>query len=236
MQQAHRESLVEGLPSIRSPARSVCSACQTGKQHRDAFPKQAATRASKPLALVHIDLCGPHATPSFSGALYMLVLVDDYTKYTWAYFLKLKSECLSYFRDWKTMVEKEKDLKVITLLSDNGGEFTSTDFTQFCKSEGIQRQLTTPYTPSQNGVVERKNRTIIEMARTMLEHASLPRIFWAEACSTAVYLQNRSPTSAVASMTPYQAYYGRKPSVAHLRARVWVSGLRAEGEAYEVGS
>ncbi|MCO5550300.1 hypothetical protein L7F22_003783 [Adiantum nelumboides] len=97
------------------------------------------------------------------------------------------------------------------------GEFLSENFARWCKSEGIRRQLTTPYTPSQNGVVERKNRTIMEMARTMLAHASLPRSYWAEACNTAVYIQNRSPTHALQDMTPFQAYYGRKPTVSHFR-------------------
>ncbi|MCO5581878.1 hypothetical protein L7F22_035767 [Adiantum nelumboides] len=115
------------------------------------------------------------------------------------------------------MVEKEKDLKVKSICSDRGGEFLSENFARWCKSEGIRRQLTTPYTPSQNGVVERKNRTIMEMARAMLAHASLPRSYWAEACNTAVYIQNRSPTHALQDMTPFQAYYGRKPTVSHFR-------------------
>ncbi len=79
------------------------------------------TRASKPLALIHTDICGPQATPSFNGSLYMLVLVDDFSRYTWVYFLKLKSECLSIFKVWLTMVEKEKIHKVVSLRSDNGG-------------------------------------------------------------------------------------------------------------------
>ncbi|MCO5594613.1 hypothetical protein L7F22_048646 [Adiantum nelumboides] len=115
------------------------------------------------------------------------------------------------------MVEKEKDLKVKSIRSDRGGEFLSENFARWCKSEGIRRQLTTPYTPSQNEVVERKNRTIMEMARAMLAHASLPRSYWAEACNTAVYIQNRSPTHALQDMTPFQAYYGRKPTVLHFR-------------------
>ncbi|MCO5564348.1 hypothetical protein L7F22_018008 [Adiantum nelumboides] len=115
------------------------------------------------------------------------------------------------------MVEKEKDLKVKSIRSDRGGEFLSENFARWCKSEDIRRQLTTPYTPSQNGVVERKNRTIMEMARAMLAHASLPRSYWAEACNTAVYIQNRSPTHALQDMTPFQAYYGRKPTVSHFR-------------------
>ncbi|MCO5557929.1 hypothetical protein L7F22_011502 [Adiantum nelumboides] len=115
------------------------------------------------------------------------------------------------------MVEKEKDLKIKSIRSDRGGEFLSENFARWCKSEGIRRQLTTPYTPSQNGVVERKNRTIMEMARAMLAHASLPRSYWAEACNTAVYIQNRFPTRALQDMTPFQAYYGRKPTVSHFR-------------------
>ncbi|MCO5587680.1 hypothetical protein L7F22_041631 [Adiantum nelumboides] len=115
------------------------------------------------------------------------------------------------------MVEKEKDLKVKSIRSDRGGEFLSENFVRWCKSEGIRRQLTTPYTPSQNGVVERKNRTIMEMARAVLAHASLPRSYWAEACNTAVYIQNCSPTHALQDMTPFQAYYGRKPTVSHFR-------------------
>ncbi|MCO5558694.1 hypothetical protein L7F22_012280 [Adiantum nelumboides] len=184
LQQAARDSLVEGLSTVRSPT-GVCEPCQLGKQHRVAFPKQASTRASAPLALVHTDLCGPMSTSSLSGLCYMLVLVDDFSRYTWVSFLKLKSEAFGSIRDWKAMVEKEKDLKVKSIRSDRGDEFLSEDFARWCKSEGIRRQLTTPYTPSQNGVVERKNRTIMEMARAMLAHASLPRSYWAEACNTA---------------------------------------------------
>ncbi|MCO5604284.1 hypothetical protein L7F22_058449 [Adiantum nelumboides] len=184
LQQAARDSLVKGLPTVRSPT-GVCEPCQLGKQHRVAFPKQASTRASAPLALVHTDLCGPLSTSSLSGLCYMLVLVDDFSRYTWVSFLKLKSEAFGSIRDWKAIVEKEKDPKVKSIRSDRGGEFLSENFARWCKSEGIRRQLTTPYTPSQNGVVERKNSTIMEMARAMLAHASLPRSYWAKACNTA---------------------------------------------------
>ncbi|MCO5607010.1 hypothetical protein L7F22_061201 [Adiantum nelumboides] len=223
LQQAARDSLVEGLPTVRSPT-GICEPCQLGKQHRVAFPKQASTRASAPLALVHTDLCGPMSTSSLSGLCYMLVLVDDFSRYTWVSFMKLKSEAFGSIRDWKAMVEKEKDLKVKSIRSDRGGEFLSENFTRWCKSEGIRRQLTTPYTPSQNGVVERKNRTIMEMARVMLAYASLPRSYWAEACNTAVYIQNRYPTHALQDMTPFQAYYGRKPTVLHFRV-FWCSAF-----------
>ncbi|MCO5604770.1 hypothetical protein L7F22_058940 [Adiantum nelumboides] len=155
------------------------------------------------------------STSSVSGLCYMLVLVDDFSRYTWVSFLRLKSEAFGSIRDWKAMVQKEKNLKVKSICSNRGGEFLSENFARWCKSEGIRRQLTTPYTPYQNGVVERKNRTIMEMARAMLAHASLPRSYWTEACNTTVYIQNRSPTHALQDMTPFQAYYGRKPTVSH---------------------
>ncbi|MCO5572664.1 hypothetical protein L7F22_026422 [Adiantum nelumboides] len=159
-------------------------------------------------------ICATSSSYSASG---VTVLVDDFSRYTCVSFLKLKSEAFGSIRDWKAMVKKEKDLKVKSIRSDRGGEFLSENFARWCKSEGIRRQLTTPYTPSQNGVVERKNRTIMEMARAMLAHASLPRSYWAEACNTAVYIRNRSPTHALQDMTPFQAYYGRKPTVSHFR-------------------
>ena len=108
-------------------------------------------------------------------------------------------------------------LSVKALRTDNGGEFTSLEFQRYCKAHGIRQQLTTTHTPSQNGVAERKNRTIMEMARAMLEHSSLPRKFWAKAASTTVYLQNRCSTVALPTKTPFETFYDEKPSVSHLR-------------------
>ena len=129
LQQAARNSLVEGLPYIRS-LHGVCEPCQMGKQWRVPFPKQASTRASMPLALVHADLCGPMSRSSFSGASYMLVLVDDFSRYTWVFFIKLNLEALSLIQSWKVMVEKEQDTKVKMIRSDRGGEFVSNEFTR----------------------------------------------------------------------------------------------------------
>ena len=101
--------------------------------------------------------------------------------------------------------------------SDNGGEFISGRFTAYLEQAGIRRQLTAPYTPSQNGVVERANRTIVEAARTTLQASGLPKSFWAEAAAHAIFVRNRLPTKAVRLVTPFQAWHGRKPDADILR-------------------
>ena len=121
------------------------------------------------------------------------------------------------FKEWKTDVEKSLGQSVKIFRSDNGGEFTSTEFEEYLKKEGIKHELTIPKCPEQNGVAERLNRTLIEMVRSMLADSELPKLFWAEALSTATYLRNRSPTTAISGRTPYEALYGEKPKVEHLR-------------------
>eukprot|EP01018_Ginkgo_biloba_P013621 Gb_08388 [translate_table: standard] len=115
------------------------------------------------------------------------------------------------------MVENESDYRIQRLRSDNGGEFTSNEFKEFCKKNGIRRQLTTPYTPQQNAIVERKNRTVIEMARYIRNSKNLAEEFWVEAVNTAVYLLNKSPTKAVYGITPKEAWTRAKPNIDHLR-------------------
>ncbi|KAJ4820740.1 polyprotein [Rhynchospora pubera] len=118
---------------------------------------------------------------------------------------------------FKAMAETQTGVRLKALRSDRGGEFQSNEFKQFCEKEGVLQQLTTPYTPEQNGVAERKNRTVVELARSMLKSKNLPNLFWAEAVATAVYLLNLSPTKAVMNRTPYEAWFERKPIVSHLR-------------------
>ncbi|CAL9009573.1 unnamed protein product [Prunus brigantina] len=115
------------------------------------------------------------------------------------------------------MTELQSGYKIKGLRSDRGGEFLSGEFNKFCDEFGIQRQLTVAYTPQQNGVSERKNRTVVEMAKSMLHEKNLPYEFWAEAVNTAVYLLNRCPTKALKKTTPFEAYSGRKPGIAHLK-------------------
>ncbi|CAL2237292.1 unnamed protein product [Prunus armeniaca] len=136
---------------------------------------------------------------------------------SWVYFIRNKSSALECFRKFKAMTELQSGYKIKGLRSDRGGEFLSGEFNKFCEESGIQRQLTMAYSPQQNGVAERKNRTVVEMAKSMLHEKGVPYEFWAEAVNTAVYLLNRCPTKALNKITPFEAYTGRKPGIAHLK-------------------
>ncbi|KAI5322464.1 hypothetical protein L3X38_031536 [Prunus dulcis] len=187
------------------------------KQCRESFPKEATTRASTPLELVHSDICGPMQTTTKAGNRYFLTFIDDNTRMCWVYFLRQNSETLSVFKRFKVTVELQSGYKLKKLRSDRGGEYTSVEFDRFCADIGIERQLTTPYTLQQNGVAERKNRTIVEMAKCLLLEKKIPLDFWAEAVNTSVYILNGCPTKALNKRTPFEAYSGRKPGVKHLK-------------------
>ena len=212
------EDLVEGFNFDTKKDLEFCDACVQGKLHRCSFPNSGAKRASEPLGLVHSDVCGKINTKSYGGAEYFLTFTDDKTRYAWVYPLKQKSEVFSRFLEWKAVAEKSSGHKLKTLRTDNGGEFTSNEFENYLKSEGVKHELSVPKTPEQNGVAERLNRTLIEAVRGMLIQSKLPQKFWVEALSTAVYLHNRSPTKGVANMTPFEAWTGVKPDVKHLRS------------------
>ena len=212
-----KDKMVTGLDCNMKKAIGICKPCIDGKHHRQKFPKGGGERASQKLQLVHTDVSGRIAVQSLSGKEYYISFIDDKSRFTWTYALKFKSDSFEVFLEWKSMVEKATEKKIKTLRSDNGGEYISDEFESYLKKEGIQHQSTVRKTPEQNGVAERKNRTLMEPIRTLLSESGLPQSFWAEALSTVTYLQNRSPTKAVANMTPYEAWYGKRPVVDHLR-------------------
>lgn len=143
-----------------------------------------------------------------------LMILQDFAGF---FFLKFKSEVAGVFLKFKKLVENESGCNIQVLRSDNGREYTSGEFNSFCEEAGIKHQLTAPYTPQQNGVSERRNRYIMEMTRCMLHEKNLPKKFWAEAANTSVFLQNRLPTTAVKNQTPFEAWYGYKPSLNFLK-------------------
>ena len=175
---------------------SSCRICHIGKLNRKPFP-EATWRATRKLQLIHTDIAGPQRTPSLNRSLYYAVFIDDYSRMCWIFFLKHKSEVAQVFWNFKAKVENESGCKIQALRSDNGKEYTSNAFNVFCEEAGIHHQLTTPYTPQQNGVSERRNKFILEMTRCLLHEKNLPKKFWAEAANTAVFLQNRLPTRAL---------------------------------------
>lgn len=212
-----QKKMVTGMSCSKEETDQHCEACAKAKMHRVPVPKASRSKSSRPLQLIHSDVCGPMNVNSIAGSKYVLSFTDDYTKYVTVYFLKNKSEVLSKFEEYESMVTNATGLKIQTLRSDNGGEYTSKEFAKFCTSKGIMHQFTNPYTPEQNGVSERLNRTLIESGKSMLFHAGLPLSFWAEAVNTATYLHNRSPISSLPDKTPYECWYGTKPDVSNLR-------------------
>ncbi|KAG6520427.1 hypothetical protein ZIOFF_017482 [Zingiber officinale] len=206
-----KKKMVFGLPNFPYQDKP-CEGCIFGKMHRLPFPK-ISYRAKVPLELVHADICGPTQTPSLNNYKYFLLFVDDYTRMMWVYILNQKSEAFPKFLEFKRLVENQCGRKIKILRTDRGGEFIGNAFMDYCKEKGIQRQLTVRYSPQQNGVAERKNRTIVEMARSMMAGKGLPKSFWTEAVNAAVYILNRSPTKAVPNKTPYEAWLQRKPQV-----------------------
>ncbi|MCO5599389.1 hypothetical protein L7F22_053491 [Adiantum nelumboides] len=154
---------------------------------------------------------------SLTANAYFVIFVDDFSRYTTVYFLKQKSQVFSCFKDHCSLVLRMHDLPVQVLRSDNGGEYVSRAFQQFCKSEGIQQQFSIPYTPQQNGVSERKIRTLVEVARAMILTAGLSKSYWEEAIATACYLQNRIPHASDPQRTPYFHWFGKVPNLEHVR-------------------
>jgi transposase InsO family protein len=134
---------------------------------------------------------------------------------TWVSFLKEKSEALEKFKVFKEHVENEFDLKIKCLRSDNGGEFTSNEFNEFCESHGIKRHFSAPRTPQQNGVAERENRIVQEAARTMLAEGKLPNIYWREAVYTTIYILKRAQIRVNHDKTPYELWFGKPMSIKH---------------------
>ncbi|PWA92889.1 zinc finger, CCHC-type [Artemisia annua] len=211
-----RKGLVDGIPRINH-AGQICDACLLGKHSRTPFPNQAKFRSKNPLDLVYGDLCGPISPATHSGKKLIFLLVDDCTRFMWAYFLTSKDQAFSTFKEFRQKIEMELKIKVRMLRTDRGGEFTSNEFTKYCKDNGIARQLTAPYSPQQNGVVERRNRTVLSTTRSMMKAMKLPLTFWAEAVRHAIYILNRVPTRALTDKTPYEALYNRKPNLENLR-------------------
>ncbi|KAM0017627.1 putative RNA-directed DNA polymerase [Helianthus debilis subsp. tardiflorus] len=208
------KSMVRGLPSINLS--DSCEGCVLGKLNQLPYSSHS-WRATKPLELIHADLCGEMQVESLGGSLYYFLLIDDFSRMSWVYFLKNKSQAFEKFKAFKKMVEKECEHQIKVLRTDRGGEFCSHAFNQFCENNGIKRELTVSYTPQHNGVVERRNRTVMGMTRSMLKEGGLPKCFWAEAVATAIYLLNRATTKALKYQTPFEVWYGRKPSVYHLK-------------------
>ncbi|GJY68206.1 retrovirus-related pol polyprotein from transposon TNT 1-94, partial [Tanacetum coccineum] len=185
-----KNDLVTGLPKFKYHKDHLCPSCEQGKSKRASHPPKPVPNSKQRLHLLHMDLCGPMRIASINGKRYVLVIVDDYSRYTWS--------------------------PVIIIRTDNGTEFKNQILKEYFDSVGISHQASSVRTPQQNGVVERRNRTLVEAARTMLIFSRAPLFLWAEAIATACYTQNRSIIHRRFNKTPYELINGRKPDISFL--------------------
>ncbi|WVZ75686.1 hypothetical protein U9M48_023721 [Paspalum notatum var. saurae] len=188
---------------------------------------------SYPGELLHMDTVGLAQVVSVSGKWYVLVVVDNFSQFSW-------DEAFGFVRDLVLRLRNESHKAMRAIRSDNGREFRNSRFENFCCDLGLEHQFSSPYTPPQNGVVERKNCTLVEMAWMMLDEHRTPRRFWAEAVNTACYIANRIFLRAFLGKTSYELRFGRQPNVKHLRAfgcrafHVWILESKQVVETCEV--
>jgi hypothetical protein len=194
----------------------VCRGCALGKNVKGSFLSND-NRSKGILGLIHSDVCGPMIVSSLNGYLYYAIFIDDQSWKTWIYFLKTKDGVLPRFQEFKAQVENLIGRNIKVLRSNNGREYTSRDFNDFFIEAGIKREYIVPYNPQQNGVAERKKKTIIEATKAMIHDQSLPMILWEEASMTIVYVQNMSPHHIWKNMNPEEAFTKVKHEVGQFR-------------------
>jgi transposase InsO family protein len=213
-----KKDIVKGLKDVVFEKDKPCSACQAEKQVANTHPTKAFMSTSRPLELLHMDLFGPTTYASAGGNLYCLVIVDDFSRYTWVFFLHDKSEVATIFKMFAKKAQNELDCKIKKIRSDNRKKFNNTNIHEYCDEIGLKHEVLATYTPQQNGVVERKNRTLITLARTMIDEYNTPERFWAEAVNAACYASNRLFPHWLLEKTLYELLNGKKPDVSFFRA------------------
>jgi hypothetical protein len=211
-----RKQKVDGIDIKADEALPVCETCVKGKQTRKPFTRSV-SQSTELLELVHTDVCGPVRVNSLAGSRYFVTFIDDKSTWCEVYFMKKKSEVTEKFKEYKCLVEKKTERKIKTIRSDNGTEYTSHYLKDFLKQEGIRHELTVEYTPQQNGVAERKNRSLVETARCLMIQSGLSASFWAEAILTANHIRNRYPSRSLGGEIPFKMWTRRTPIVSYFR-------------------
>ncbi|GJS32447.1 putative ribonuclease H-like domain-containing protein [Tanacetum coccineum] len=212
-----RKDLVRGLPRLKFEKDHLCSACQLGKSKKFSHKPKSENTNMEVLHTLHMDLCGPMRVQSINGKKYILVIVDDYSRFTWVKFLRSKDETPEFVINFLKQIQVGLNKTVRYIRTDNGTEFVNQVMSKYYEGVGIFHQKSVPRTPQQNGVVERRNRTLVEAARTMLIFSKAPMFLWAEAVATACYTQNRSLIHTRHNKTPYELVHDKKPDLTFLR-------------------
>nr|GEU63793.1 putative ribonuclease H-like domain-containing protein [Tanacetum cinerariifolium] len=212
-----KDNLVRGLPSKYFENDQTCVACLKGKQHKASCKSKVQNSISQPLFILHIDLFGPTFMSSLMHKKYRLVVTDDYSRYTWVFFLASKDKTSGILKKFITEIENLVDKKVKVIKCNNRTEFKNSVMNDFCVMKYIRREFSLARTLQQNGVAERRNKKLIEAARTMLYESKLPTTFWAEPINTACYVQNRALVVNPHNKTPYELFRGRTPALSFIR-------------------
>ncbi|GKA94519.1 putative ribonuclease H-like domain-containing protein [Tanacetum coccineum] len=205
--------LVDGLPKFKYEKDHLCSACERGKSKKASHPPKLIPSNYSKLELLHMDLCGSIRVASVNGKKYFLVIVDDFSRFTWVYFLCSKDETPEIIKKFIALAQLNYKAKVCKIQTDIGTEFKNATLKAHYEKLGIMQQFSIAHTPQQNGIGDRHNRTLVEAARTMLIFSRLSEFLWAEAVATACFTQNRSIINTRHNKTPYELLRGRKPNV-----------------------
>src|ERR1043165_8339863 len=207
---------VVGINEVKFDKDRLCSACEAGKITKKHHSAKTIMTTTRPLELLHMDLFGPQNYASLGGNKYCFVIVDDFSRYTWVFFLDDKSKVVEIFKTFAKRAQTEYEVSLKHIRSDNGTEFKNTHIEDFLDAYGFTHEFSAAYTPQQNGVVERKNRTLIEMARTMLAEYKTPIRFWAEAINTACHIINKVYLQKFLKKTSHELITSNKPNVSYL--------------------
>nr|GFC04247.1 retrovirus-related Pol polyprotein from transposon TNT 1-94 [Tanacetum cinerariifolium] len=208
--------LVAGLPRFKYHKEHLCPSCEQGKSKRASHPPKPVPNSRQRLHLLHMDLCGPMRIASVNGKRYVLVIVYDYSRYTWVYFFRSKDEAPEVIIKFLKRITILLQSPVIIIRTDNDTEFKNQVVKEYFNTVDISHQMSSVRTPQQNRVVERHNRALVEAARTMLIFSRAPLFLWAEAIATACFTQNRSIIHRHFNKTPYELINGRKPDISFL--------------------
>jgi transposase InsO family protein len=212
-----KEGHILGLMNIAFEKDRSYGACQVGKQVGALHHAKNIMTTTRPLEMLHMDLFGPITYINIGGNKYDLIIIDDYSRFTWVLFLQDKGETQEVLKKFLKRAQNEFDAKVRKIRSDNDTEFKNTQIEDYLDEEDIKYEFLTPYTPQQHGVVERKNMTLIEMSRTMLDEHKTSDRFWVEAVSTTCHATNRLYLHKLIKKTPYELLTDNKPNVSYFR-------------------
>ena len=215
---------------------TICQICPKARQPRISFPKSSSSRTSKPFALLHVDVWGPYQAKTHDVYNMFLTVVDDFTRHTWVFLMKQKSDSTNILSMLLALIETQFNTHVLCIRTDNAKELCEGSILQLYRAKGILHQRSCTDSPQQNGVVERKHRHLLETARALFFQSRVPTRFWGECLLCATHLINRMTLSSVNFQSPYELLYGHKPSLTHLKVfgcLCYVSTIKAHRSKFE---